>query len=197
MDNGSTTTNGISDQELLAALTALRNGDFSTRLSADGQTGTRAEIAKTYNELGEMLSVLSPEFRRLSRELGTEGRFGPQAEVPGAQGEWLTLIGDFNKMAANLTNQVRNFAQVTTAVARGDLAKKVTVDTQGEMQEWKEMVNLMVDQLNMFASELTRVVRATETSGKTGAQMQAPGVTGTWKDLVENVNRMAGSRQTP
>lgn len=194
MNSPAPATDGISTQaaqELLTALTALRNGDFSARFSPTSQTGIEVQIAQTFNEIGEMLSVFSPEVRRLMREVGTEGKFGPQAEVPNAQGEWGVLVSDINLMSLNLTNQVRNFAQITTEIARGNLTQKVTVGTQGEMNEWMLTVNVMVDQLNTFASELTRLVREVGTEGKYGGQMEVRGTMGTWQDLITNVNTMS------
>jgi len=190
----STSTNA---RGLLAALTALRNGDFSMRLSDTGASGTEnAEIVRVFNELGEMLSIYGAEIRRVSRELGTEGRFGPQAEVAGVQGEWETMLVEFNRMAANLTNQVRNFATVTTAIATGDLAAKVTVEVDGEMLEWKQTINIMIDQLNAFMGELTRLCREVGNEGKLGGQMEVRGTSGSWKDLIDNVNHMSSNLTT-
>lgn len=145
----SAATSGAGNGELLAALTALQNGDFSVRLSPEGQTGTGdAEIARVFNQLGEMLSVYGSEVRRVSRELGTEGRFGPQAEVDGVQGEWQTILEEFNRMAANLTNQVRDIARITTAVSTGDLSRRITVGAEGETLQCKQAINVMIDHLN-------------------------------------------------
>lgn len=188
------TTSTIETGELLAALTALRNGNFSVRLSPKGEPGSEdAEVARVFNELSEMVSIYGSEVRRVSHELGTEGRFGPQAEVPEVQGEWQTTLAEFNRMAANLTNQIRNFAQLTTAIATGDLSQKITVDTEGEMREWKETVNIMVDQLNAFAGELIRVSREVGTEGKLGGQMQVRGTSGAWEDIIGNVNQMSAN----
>lgn len=188
------TTSTIEMGELLAALTALRNGDFSVRLSAKGQPGSEdAEVARVFNELSEMLSVYGSEVRRVSHDMGTRGLFGAQAEVAGVQGEWQTTLAEFNRMSANLTNQIRNFAQLTTAIATGDLSQKITVDAEGEMQEWKETVNIMVDQLNAFAGELIRVSREVGTEGKLGGQMQVRGTSGVWEDIIGNVNQMSAN----
>ena len=130
---------------------------------------------------------------RVAREVGTEGKLGGQAEVPGVAGTWKDLTDNVNSMAGNLTAQVRNIAEVATAVARGDLSRKVTVDVKGEILELKNTINTMVDQLNAFASEVTRVAREVGTEGKLGGQAQVPGVAGTWKDLTDNVNSMAGN----
>ena len=129
----------------------------------------------------------------MAREVGTEGRLGGQAQVPGVAGTWKDLTDNVNSMAGNLTAQVRNIAAVTTAVARGDLSKKITVDVKGEIQELKNTFNFMVDLLNSFAADVTRVAREVGTEGKLGGQAQVPGVAGTWKDLTDNVNFMAGN----
>src|SRR5205823_6113293 len=138
----------------------------------------------------DQLNAFASEVTRVAREVGTEGRLGGQAQVPGAAGTWNDLTDNVNSMAGNLTAQVRNIADVTTAVARGDLSKKITVDVQGEIRELKDTINVMVDQLNGFASEVTRVAREVGTEGKLGGQAQVPGVGGTWKDLTDNVNAM-------
>ena len=129
----------------------------------------------------------------MAREVGTEGKLGGQAQVPGVAGTWKDLTDNVNSMASNLTGQVRNIAEVTTAVASGDLSKKITVDVRGEILQLKETINTMVDQLNAFAGEVTRVAREVGTEGKLGGQAQVPGVAGTWKDLTDNVNSMAGN----
>ena len=133
----------------------------------------------------------------MAREVGTEGKLGGQAEVEGVAGTWKDLTDNVNFMAANLTGQVRNIAEVTTAVANGDLSKKITVDVKGEILELKNTINTMVDQLNSFASEVTRVAREVGTEGKLGGQAQVQGVAGTWKDLTDNVNIMAGEPDRP
>src|SRR5256712_13257981 len=141
----------------------------------------------------DQLNAFASEVTRVAREVGTEGRLGGQAHVPGASGTWRDLTDNVNSMAGNLTAQVRNIADVTTAVARGDLSRKITVDVQGEILELKDTINVMVDQLNAFASEVTRVAREVGTEGKLGGQAQVRGVVGTWKDLTDNVNFMAGN----
>src|SRR5262249_54003912 len=133
------------------------------------------------------------EVTRVAREVGTDGRLGGQAVVPGVAGTWKDLTDSVNAMATNLTAQVRNIAQVTTAVARGDLSRKITVDVKGEILELKETINTMVDQLNGFSSEVTRVAREVGTEGKLGGQARVPGVAGTWKDLTDSVNSMASN----
>ncbi len=129
----------------------------------------------------------------MAREVGTEGKLGGQAEVPGVAGTWKDLTDNVNSMAGNLTGQVRNIADVTTAVANGDLSQKITVDARGEILELKNTINTMVDQLSSFASEVTRVAREVGTEGKLGGQAEVPGVSGTWKDLTDNVNRLAAN----
>ena len=141
----------------------------------------------------DQLNGFAAEVTRVAREVGTEGKLGGQAEVPGVAGTWKDLTDNVNSMAANLTGQVRNIAEVTTAVASGDLSRKITVDVRGEILQLKETINTMVDQLNGFASEVTRVAREVGTEGKLGGQAQVPGVAGTWKDLTDNVNSMAGN----
>ena len=141
----------------------------------------------------DQLNGFAAEVTRVAREVGTEGKLGGQADVPGVAGTWKDLTDNVNSMAANLTGQVRNIAEVTTAVARGDLSRKITVDVKGEILELKNTINTMVDQLNAFASEVTRVAREVGTEGKLGGQAQVPGVAGTWKDLTDNVNFMASN----
>ena len=141
----------------------------------------------------DQLNRFAGEVTRVAREVGTEGRLGGQANVPGVAGTWKDLTDSVNSMAGNLTAQVRNIAEVTTAVARGDLSRKITVDVKGEILELKNTINTMVDQLNAFAGEVTRVAREVGTEGKLGGQAQVPGVAGTWKDLTDNVNFMASN----
>src|SRR5687767_3870114 len=139
----------------------------------------------------DQLNGFASEVTRVAREVGTEGKLGGQAQVPGVDGTWKDLTDNVNLLAANLTTQVRNIAEVTTAVAGGDLSKKITVDVRGEILQLKETINTKVDQLNGFAGEVTRVAREVGTEGKLGGQAQVPGVAGTWKDLTDNVNSMA------
>src|SRR5436853_3382000 len=141
----------------------------------------------------DQLNAFSGEVTRVAREVGTEGKLGGQAQVPEVAGTWKDLTDNVNAMAANLTGQVRNIAEVTTAVAKGDLSKKITVDVKGEILELKSTINTMVDQLNAFAEEVTRVAREVGTEGKLGGQAQVKGVAGTWKDLTDNVNMMASN----
>src|SRR5438132_6546652 len=141
----------------------------------------------------DQLSSFADEVTRVAREVGTEGILGGQAQVKGVSGTWKDLTDNVNYMASNLTNQVRNIAQVTTAVARGDLNQKITVDVKGEILELKDTINTMVDQLSSFADEVTRVAREVGTDGKLGGQARVEGVSGTWRDLTENVNLMAAN----
>ena len=153
--------------------------------------GEILELKDTINTMVDQLNRFAGEVTRVAREVGTEGKLGGQAEVPGVAGTWKDLTDTVNSMAGNLTAQVRNIAEVTTAVARGDLSRKITVDVKGEILELKNTINTMVDQLNAFASEVTRVAREVGTEGKLGGQAEVPGVAGTWKDLTDNVNSMA------
>src|SRR5260370_110482 len=141
----------------------------------------------------DQLNSFASEVTRVAREVGTEGKLGGQAKVKGVAGTWKDLTDNVNLMAANLTGQVRNIAEVTTAVAKGDLSKKITVDVKGEILELKSTINTMVDQLNAFSAEVTRVAREVGTEGKLGGQAQVPGVAGPWKDLTDNVNVMAAN----
>ncbi|MDR0357996.1 MAG: response regulator, partial [bacterium] len=170
--------------------TAVANGDLSRKISVEGR-GEILELKNTINEMVEQLSSFSSEVTRVAGEVGTEGKLGGQAQVRGVSGTWRDLTDNVNLMAANLTGQVRNIADVTTAVANGDLSKKVTVDVRGEILELKNTINQMVDQLNSFAGEVTRVAREVGTEGKLGGQAQVSGVSGTWRDLTDNVNQMA------
>ncbi|MFJ6618046.1 HAMP domain-containing protein [Kitasatospora sp. NPDC091335] len=179
-------------RQLLAGLTAVRDGDFSTELPGDAD-GLLGEIATVFNGMVDQLSHFTSEVTRVAREVGTEGRLGGQAQVPGVSGTWADLTDSVNAMAGNLTWQVRNIAQVTTAVARGDLTQKIEVDARGEILELKDTVNTMVDQLSSFAGEVTRVAREVGTEGRLGGQARVEGVSGTWRDLTDSVNSMAGN----
>ncbi|MFD6415718.1 HAMP domain-containing protein [Streptomyces sp. NPDC060194] len=179
-------------RQLLAGLTAVRDGDFGTRLPADSQ-GLLGEIASVFNGMVDQLSLFTSEVTRVAREVGTEGRLGGQAHVPGVDGTWKDLTDSVNAMAGNLTTQVRDIAEVATAVARGDLSQKITVDARGEIHELKNTINTMVDELSSFADEVTRVAREVGTDGRLGGQAQVPGVGGTWRDLTDSVNFMAGN----
>ncbi len=172
--------------------TAVANGDLSKKITVDVR-GEMAELKSTVNTMVDQLNAFASEVTRVAREVGSEGRLGGQAYVQGVGGTWKDLTDNVNFMASNLTSQVRNIADVTTAVAKGDLSKKITVDVKGEMLELKATVNTMVDQLNSFAAEVTRVAREVGTDGKLGGQAVVPGVGGTWKDLTDSVNSMASS----
>ncbi|MDQ8697349.1 HAMP domain-containing protein [Hyphomicrobium sp. LHD-15] len=172
--------------------TAIANGDLSRKITVDVQ-GEILQLKETLNTMVDQLNRFAGEVTRVAREVGTEGRLGGQANVPGVAGTWKDLTDNVNLLAANLTTQVRNIADVTTAVARGDLSRKITVDVRGEILELKATINTMVDQLNAFAGEVTRVAREVGTEGKLGGQAEVPGVAGTWKDLTDNVNFMASN----
>ena len=179
-------------EQLLAGLTAVRGGDFSTRLPETGDP-LMDQIATVFNGMADQLDLFTSEVTRVAREVGTEGRLGGQADVKGVSGTWKDLTNSVNAMAGNLTGQVRDIAEVATAVARGDLTQKITVDAKGEMLELKSTLNTMVDQLSGFADEVTRVAREVGSDGILGGQAHVPGVSGTWKDLTESVNVMAAN----
>jgi len=172
--------------------TAVANGDLSKKITVDVR-GELLQLKETLNTTTDQLRSFAGEVTRVAREVGTEGRLGGQAKVPGVAGTWKDLTDNVNLLAANLTTQVRNIAEVTTAVARGDLSRKITVDVKGEILELKNTINTMVDQLNAFASEVTRVAREVGTEGRLGGQAQVSGVAGTWKDLTDTVNVMAAN----
>src|SRR6195256_353212 len=169
---------------------AVANGDLSKKITVDVR-GEILQLKEAINTMVDQLRSFASEVTRVAREVGTEGKLGGQALVPGVAGTWKDLTDNVNLLAGNLTAQVRNIANVTTAVARGDLSRKITVDVRGEILELKDTINTMVDQLNAFASEVTRVAREVGTEGKLGGQAAVPGVAGTWKDLTDNVNSMA------
>ncbi len=171
---------------------AVANGDLSKKITVDVR-GEILQLKEAINTMVDQLRAFASEVTRVAREVGTEGKLGGQAIVPGVAGTWKDLTDNVNSMASNLTNQVRSIAEVTTAVARGDLSRKITVDVRGEILELKDTINTMVDQLNAFAWEVTRVAREVGTEGRLGGQAQVPGVAGTWKDLTDNVNSMAGN----
>ncbi|HEX4184063.1 MAG TPA: HAMP domain-containing protein, partial [Caulobacteraceae bacterium] len=171
---------------------AVANGDLSKKITVDVR-GEILQLKEAINTMVDQLRSFASEVTRVAREVGTEGKLGGQAIVPGVAGTWKDLTDSVNAMCGNLTAQVRNIAQVTTAVARGDLSRKITVEVSGEILELKETINTMVDQLNAFAGEVTRVAREVGTDGKLGGQAQVPGVAGTWKDLTDNVNSMASN----
>ncbi len=171
---------------------AVANGDLSKKITVDVR-GEILELKETINTMVDQLRSFAAEVSRVAREVGTDGKLGGQAQVPGVAGTWKDLTDNVNSMANNLTGQVRNIADVATAIARGDLGRKITVDVKGEILQLKETINTMVDQLSAFASEVTRVAREVGTEGKLGGQAQVPGVAGTWKDLTDNVNSMASN----
>jgi CheY-like chemotaxis protein/HAMP domain-containing protein/signal transduction histidine kinase len=172
--------------------TAVARGDLSRKIGVTAQ-GEILQLKDTINTMVDQLNSFAAEVTRVAREVGTEGKLGGQATVPGVAGTWADLTDNVNAMASNLTSQVRNIAEVTTAVAKGDLSRKIGVDVKGEMLELKDTINTMVDQLNSFAAEVTRVAREVGTEGKLGGQAAVPGVAGTWKDLTDNVNSMASN----
>jgi CheY-like chemotaxis protein len=179
-------------RNIAGVATAIAKGDLSKKITVDVR-GEILLLKETLNTMVEQLRSFAAEVTRVAREVGTDGRLGGQAVVPGVAGTWKDLTDNVNLLAANLTTQVRNIAEVTTAVARGDLSRKITVDVKGEILELKNTINTMVDQLNGFAAEVTRVAREVGTEGKLGGQAQVPGVAGTWKDLTDNVNVMASN----
>ncbi|HEX6244634.1 MAG TPA: HAMP domain-containing protein, partial [Polyangiales bacterium] len=183
--------------EVTRAVGAVAKGDLTQAmgLEVDGRAleGEFLRSAQLVNKMIDQLSVFTSEVTRVAREVGTEGKLGGQAQVKGVSGVWKDLTESVNQMAGNLTAQVRNIAEVTIAVASGDLSKKITVDVRGEILQLKEAINTMVEQLRSFASEVTRVAREVGTEGKLGGQAVVPGVAGTWKDLTDNVNSMASN----
>jgi HAMP domain-containing protein/CheY-like chemotaxis protein/signal transduction histidine kinase len=193
-DNVNSMANNLTGQvrNIADVTTAVARGDLSRKITVDVK-GEILALKNTMNTMVDQLNGFAAEVTRVAREVGTEGKLGGQAAVPGVAGTWKDLTDNVNFMASNLTGQVRNIAEVTTAVARGDLSKKITADVRGEILEVKNTINTMVDQLNGFASEVTRVAREVGTEGKLGGQAQVPGVAGTWKDLTDNVNSMANN----
>src|SRR5947209_6044733 len=175
--------------------TAVAKGDLSKKITVEAK-GEIRQLKDTINTMVDQLNAFASEVARVAREVGTQGKLGGQAEVEGVAGAWKDLTDNVNSMASNLTNQVRNIAEVTTAVAKGDLSKKITVEVKGELLQLKQTINTMVDQLNSFASEVTRVAREVGTEGKLGGQAEVKGVGGTWKDLTDNVNSMAANLTT-
>ena len=177
-------------RNIAGVTTAIAKGDLSKKITVDAK-GELLELKNTINTTVDQLNSFSSEVTRVAREVGSEGQLGGQANVPGVGGTWKDLTDSVNQMASNLTNQVRNIAEVTTAVAKGDLSKKIAVDVKGEMLELKNTINTMVDQLKSFGSEVTRVAREVGSEGQRGGQADVPGVGGTWKDLTDSVNKMA------
>src|SRR6202051_1223104 len=172
--------------------TAVASGDLSRKITVDVR-GEILQLKEAINTMVDQLRSFASEVTRVAREVGTDGKLGGQANVPGVAGTWQDLTDSLHEMCVHLTAQVRNIATLTTAVARGDLSRKITVDVRGEILELKDTINTMVDQLNSFASEVTRVAREVGTEGRLGGQAQVPGVAGTWKDLTDNVNSMASN----
>ncbi len=193
-DNVNSMANNLTSQvrNIAEVSTAIAGGDLSKKITVN-VSGEILQLKETINTMVDQLNAFAGEVTRVAREVGTEGKLGGQAQVPGVAGTWKDLTDNVNSMANNLTSQVRNIAEVTTAVARGDLSRKITVDVKGEILLLKETINTMVDQLNAFAAEVTRVAREVGTEGKLGGQAVVPGVAGTWKDLTDNVNFMAGN----
>ncbi|HEX6796502.1 MAG TPA: HAMP domain-containing protein [Ktedonobacterales bacterium] len=193
-DNVNSMANNLTGQvrNIADVATAIAGGDLSRKITVN-VSGEILQLKETINTMVDQLNAFASEVTRVAREVGTEGKLGGQAVVPGVAGTWKDLTDNVNFMAGNLTGQVRNIAEVTTAVARGDLSRKITVDVKGEILQLKETINTMVDQLNAFASEVTRVAREVDTEGKLGGQAVVPGVAGTWKDLTDSVNAMAGN----
>ena len=193
-DNVNSLASNLTSQVRNIALvtTAVANGDLSKKITVDVK-GEVLELKDTINTMVDQLNAFSSEVTRVAREVGTEGKLGGQADVPGSSGTWKDLTDNVNFMASNLTGQVRNIALVTTAVANGDLSKKITVDARGEILELKSTINTMVDQLNSFAAEVTRVAKEVGTEGRLGGQAEVRDVSGTWKDLTDNVNFMASN----
>ncbi|HEX2692798.1 MAG TPA: HAMP domain-containing protein [Gemmatimonadaceae bacterium] len=193
-DNVNTLAGNLTSQvrNIAAVTTAVAKGDLSQKITVEAK-GETAQLKNTINTMVDQLSTFASEVTRVAREVGTEGRLGGQAEVPGVGGTWKDLTDNVNAMASSLTGQIRNIADVTTAVAKGDLSRKITVDVKGEILELKQTINTMVDQLSAFASEVTRVAKEVGTEGKLGGQAEVPGVAGTWKDLTDNVNFMASN----
>jgi signal transduction histidine kinase/FixJ family two-component response regulator len=196
-DNVNVMADNLTDQvrNIATVASAVANGDLSKKIRIEAQ-GEVAALAETLNGMVETLRAFADEVTRVAREVGTEGILGGQARVPGVAGTWKDLTENVNFMAHNLTSQVRNISQVTTAVAKGDLTKKIDVDARGEILELKTTMNTMVDQLSAFASEVTRVAREVGTEGKLGGQAEVDGVSGTWQRLTESVNQLAGNLTT-
>src|SRR5205823_1430700 len=196
-DNVNTLANNLTTQvrNIAEVTTAVATGDLSKKITVKVK-GEIAELKETINTMVDQLRAFAAEVTRVAREVGTEGQLGGQARVEGVSGVWKDLTDNVNSMASNLTSQVRNIADVTTAVAQGDLSRKITVDVKGEVAALKDTINTMVDQLRSFAAEVTRVAREVGTEGILGGQAQVEGVSGVWKDLTDNVNFMASNLTT-
>ena len=182
-------------RDIAVVTTAVATGDLSKKITVDVR-GEIAELKETINTMVDQLRSFAAEVTRVAREVGTEGRLGGQATVEGVSGTWKDLTDNVNQLAGNLTSQVRDIALVTTAVATGDLSKKITVDVKGEILELKNTINTMVDTLRSFADEVTRVAKEVGTEGKLGGQADVQGVSGTWKGLTDNVNQLAANLTT-
>src|SRR5207302_565576 len=175
--------------------TAVAKGDLSKKINVVATRGT-PDLKSTINTLVDQLNAFAGEVSRVAKEVGTDGKLGGQAQVVGVGGVWKDLTENVNQLAANLTGQVRNIAEVTTAIARGDLANKITVDVKGEILAMKSTINTLIDQLNSFAAQVTNVAREVGSEGKLGGQARVPGAAGTWRDLTDNVNRLAANLTT-
>src|SRR5678815_1357447 len=193
-DNVNTLAGNLTSQvrNIADVTTAVAKGDLSRKITVEAR-GETLELKNTINTMVDQLSSFADEVTRVAKEVGTEGKLGGQASVPGVAGTWKDLTDNVNAMASNLTGQIRNIADVTTAISRGDLSRKITVDVQGEILELKNTINTMVDSLSVFAGEVTRVAREVGSEGRLGGQANVPGVAGTWKDLTDNVNFMASN----
>ncbi len=196
-DNVNGMANNLTNQvrNIADVTTAVAKGDLSRKITVEAK-GEVMALKNTINTMVDQLSAFASEVTRMAKEVGTEGKLGGQASVQGVSGTWKDLTENVNAMAGNLTVQVRNIATVTTAVARGDLSRKITVDVRGEILELKNTINTMVDQLNAFAGEVTRVAREVGTEGKLGGQAKVPGAAGVWRDLTDNVNGLAANLTT-
>ncbi len=179
-------------RDIANVATAVARGDLSQKITVDVK-GEMLQLKENINQMVDSLNIFGDEVTRVAREVGTEGKLGGQAKVPNVGGVWKELTDNVNTMASNLTSQMRDIANVATAVAKGDLTQKITVNVKGEFLELKENINQMVDSLNIFADEVTRVAREVGTEGKLGGQANVPNVAGTWKELTDNVNTMAGN----
>ncbi len=197
-ENVNTMASNLTTQvrEIASVTKAVANGDLSQKISEEEKGGEVLELSTIINTMVDSLNILSNEVTRVAREVGNEGMLGGQAEVPNVGGAWLDLTGNVNTMASNLTSQVREIANVATAVANGDLSQKISIDVKGEIAELKDTINQMVDSLNIFAAEVTRVAREVGTEGMLGGQADVPDVAGTWKGLTDNVNTMASNLTT-
>src|SRR5690606_28293523 len=197
-DNVNTMASNLTNQvrEIASVTTAVAKGDLSQKITEEGKGGEGLILSNTINNMVDSLTLFAAEVTRVAREVGTEGKLGGQATVPSAAGTWKDLTDNVNIMASNLTTQVREIANVATAVADGDLSQKITIDVKGEIAELKDTINQMVDSLNIFSDEVTRVAREVGTEGILGGQAKVPDVAGTWKDLTDNVNYMASNLTT-